>query len=171
MKRKTNHKPNIAPTMQSAAGRLNLSLDVLKAAKDAGCDAFRERGSVDCDRLPKWLAEHPDILSGEPGGMPSKAIEQALLLRARRQREEHRLAVERREYVLAAEVRRGIGRMVISAKQQFLTNVDSIVAGAAMKCNLTPDQCNALREIVSSHTHATLKELAKGQWAEEEQKA
>lgn len=43
--------------MAAAAGRLNVSPSIIKAAKDAGCEAFKQNGRVDCNALSAWLSD------------------------------------------------------------------------------------------------------------------
>lgn len=45
--------------MSAAAGRLKVSVEDIKAAKDGGCPGFDSGGRVDVEKVRRWLARHP----------------------------------------------------------------------------------------------------------------
>lgn len=73
--------------MKAAASRLGIELAVLKRAKALDCPAFKESGVVDAAILETWLAEHPEVKTGDPNV--------AELLRIRIEREKDRARQER----------------------------------------------------------------------------
>src|SRR4051812_40642200 len=93
---KTNGKLGVAPNVKAAAGRLGISVEMIRGASEAGCDAIQANGKVHMDRLAAWLAENPEFVakwSGKDGGIPPKAISQAIkehfaALEAKRKHEE-----------------------------------------------------------------------------------
>lgn len=89
--------------MRAAAALTGVNFRTIRRAKNAGCPAIGQSGRVDCDELIRWLARHPEIVSVE--GDVSYEVELALKTRADRQLREHRLAVERGDYVFAEDMR------------------------------------------------------------------
>jgi len=158
----------MASNFKACAAQTGLPLQAVHAAKDNGCPAWKANGRIDCDVLVAWYAEHQDILE-KFSKVPNIEVEKALLVRARRLDMEQRTAIRGEKLVTVAVIRRDVGKMILSAKGQLTSNVDSIVAGATMKCGLTPEQAADLRQIVHDHTHAALRELARGEWGKEEQ--
>lgn len=80
MSSKKNKKLGVAPNLQSAGEKLHFTKEFLRDAKNAGCDGFALRGSVDCDKVAAWLARHPEFVSkwkGQ-GGVPPRAVSQAV---------------------------------------------------------------------------------------------
>ena len=73
--------------MKAAASRLGLQLAVLKRAKNADCPAFKESGVVDAAELKQWIADHPEVKTGDPHA--------AELMRIRIEREKDRARQER----------------------------------------------------------------------------
>jgi hypothetical protein len=53
MKQKNTNR--IAPTMRAGASIMNYPLEILQAAKNAGCPAFQPSGRVDLDELERWM--------------------------------------------------------------------------------------------------------------------
>lgn len=80
--------------MPGAAAILGVDPEIVSAAKEAGCEAFRARGGVNCDVLLQWLSEHPEV--GAATGVINKVLEEALKIRADRQTKEHKLAEMKR---------------------------------------------------------------------------
>lgn len=87
-----------APNQAAASSKTGLSVDTIRAAKDAGCPAFRIRGDVDCDALVKWISKHPDSLH-EDDNAPNKPLEEALKMRAERKLKEYKLAEWQGKYI------------------------------------------------------------------------
>lgn len=102
--------------MAAAAAKTGLSKRTLQTAKKRGCPAFKPRGSVDCDQLLKWLAHHPEVIQGAAESI-NRDFEITLRARAERQLKEHRLAVLRGDFVLAADVEKWVGEMVSQARR------------------------------------------------------
>lgn len=153
----------MASNYKAASVITGLPVAAIQAAKDSGCPAWKANGRIDCDALVTWMAEHQDVLA-QFSDVPNIEVERALLVKARRLDLEQRTAQRGKTLVEIATVKREIGKMILSAKAQLMTNIDSIAAGAAMKLALTPEQVTDLRQIVSNHTLAALRELSKGEW-------
>lgn len=89
------------PTMRAAAGATGFTLTTLRGFKNAGCNAFSQGGRVSLEKLVRWLADKhagPDVGVDWP----------ARLKKAQAEREEIRLAKDRRTVIPHAEVAAGI---------------------------------------------------------------
>lgn len=89
-------KPRVFDSLAAAAKGIPLPMAVLKAAKAAGCPAFRSN-RVYADELVRWLAKHPEVLAtvgteGDPKAQ--KLFEEIRKLRIANDAKEGRL-VER----------------------------------------------------------------------------
>lgn len=158
----------IAKNVKAASTMTGIPVDAIRAAKDAaaaidGKQVWRQNGNIDCDLLVTWMAEHQEILH-QFSDVPNIEIEKALLVKARRLDMEQRTAIRGKHLVETHVVKRDVGKMILVAKGMLMTNIDSITAGAAMKCALSPQQIADLRQIVSDGTLMVLRELAKGEW-------
>jgi hypothetical protein len=56
---------NIADTLTQAAKLAGVTVDVIRYARNHGCQAFNH-GRVDMDQLKPWLAEHHDEIAASP---------------------------------------------------------------------------------------------------------
>ena len=83
--RKRAKKNTIVQSMQLAAGRLKIEVSEVKRAKRGGSEAFDAAGRINLSKLEKWLNENPP---SEFDNMPNVMIEEALKMRADRQRSE-----------------------------------------------------------------------------------
>lgn len=156
-------KLGLAGTLQAASGRTGLPLAFLKKAKADGWTCFKSNGTIDCDALIVEAAQHADQVE-KFADIPDKRVEDALLTRARRQREEQRLAVERKDLIPLAEARRDAALCILATKMKFMANVDSVTSAAAMKLQLTAGQIEDLRKILHDATVAALKDIQRGEW-------
>jgi hypothetical protein len=133
-KRTTKQKPSkapsaklgVAPNIEAAAARMNLSKEFLQDLKNAGCDAFAIRGSVDCDKAAAYLAEHPEFVArwnGE-GGVPPRAVSIAVrahfdAMEAKRKHEEKiRKVIARARF---AEIAQRVGERQRAILKQHVT--------------------------------------------------
>ena len=160
--KKRTEKLGIAPTMAAAASITGLAPEIVSAAKEAGCEAFRSRGDVNCDVLMQWLAEHPEIAAET--GVINKPLEEALKIRAERQTKEHKLAELKRKVIPIDEVKRTYTRSVLAAKSKLLSSDKAIGMKAKLRLGITEDQLTKLSEIVIEEHREIAREMSKGEW-------
>src|SRR5688572_29801754 len=94
----------IAATMAAAASITGLPEPVVASAKQAGCRAFKARGSVDCDELLLWLEQNPQSLEAAKEDL-NLAVEMVLDKRAVRKTREHKLAELQRAVIPQDEIK------------------------------------------------------------------
>lgn len=150
--------------MAAASAVTGLDREIVTAAKDAGCEAFRSRGDVDCDALMEWLEEHPEIAAQT--GVINKVLEEALKVRAQRRMVEHKLDEAKRRVIPVDEVKRTYTRSVMAAKSKLLGCEKSIGMKAKMRLKLDEEQLTTLIEIVGVEHREIVREMAKGEWCE-----
>lgn len=154
-----------AATLPAAAAKLNLPLALVKKLKADGWSCFRPNSSVDCDELMAELSKQPELLK-EFDGVPDKRIEDALLTRAKRRREEQKLETESGALIPRTSARYEAARCILACKMKLVSNIDSITAAAAMKLALDDAAVNDLRRIVTDATYSALKDMTRGEWGD-----
>jgi hypothetical protein len=95
-----------AGNARAAASKTKLTLEQVKAAKDAGCPAFHPSGRIECDKLIEWVAANPEIVGLD--GKVDKRLEEALRIRVDRMTRELRFGVLKGRLIDKAIVRQGI---------------------------------------------------------------
>lgn len=152
-----------APTMAAAASITGLPPEVISAAKERGCKAFRTRGDVDCDELRRWISENPDVL--EIAKDINIAVEEALKVRADRQLKEHKLAEAKRKVISIDEVKRTYTRNIFAAKSKLLASEKPIAMACRLRIpKLTDDDVAIIAEEVSRQHRDALRSLTRSDW-------
>lgn len=107
--------------MQSAAGQTGLKLAELKAAKRAGCPAFKPGSRVDLDELREWLAAQPDPVDNTSSEElePKETLERRRL-KAQYLTIEHRRQVELGKYILKEDRDKADTRNASAVKSELL---------------------------------------------------
>ena len=159
---------SMARNIKAAAAKLELPEVLLRHLRDNGADGFRSNGNVDLDALRLWIEKNPDAL--KTSGVLDPALERALLVRARRERVEHDLAVTRRDYIHADEIKRTAMRYVGYMKTRLLATETNIPIQMRVEAGLAPEQEKNLRKILQSENRAILDALTAGEWIKEETK-
>jgi len=118
--------------MSAAAGALGLRYDIVKAARVAGCAAFRANGTVHLAALKRWLKSHPEIARSLQD-LPNKQVEQALKLRAERQLAEMKTAEAAGQLVRASQIMPTIEAVGRIARQRMLQIPDRMHQLFALK--------------------------------------
>lgn len=156
-------KLGIAPSMRAAMSKTKLPMQVLQAAKAAGCSAFKGNQTVNCDELLEFVVTMP-----QDEEAPDYYVERAKDIRANRLLKEQKLR-EREKLVWPIEkIRQAWTRNVIACKTKFAIVENAVAVEAAMRLNLTADQVNAIKEIHAKHNRAAMKELFAGEWGKTE---
>jgi hypothetical protein len=154
-----------AETMAAAAGKLGVSLEILQAAKDAGCEAFRAT-RVYLKPLRAWIA------TAQNAERIKRADEAAAIIQRRKTAEaelkEEKVLQTRRESMRLVEIRTSWFKNVISAKTKFKNAEAALCTEAAMRLNLTADQIAVIREIHARLNRQALTELFQGEWGKVE---
>ena len=132
MKTKTTPKPPIkrrkktgletADTLPAAAARLGVDLSLLRSLRSSGSLAFKN-GRVDLAMIRAELASMPAPKAGAGDAAAELEDKQTLerrKLKAQYQREEFRLAVARRDYLLAADVAADMVRIANATRAECL---------------------------------------------------
>jgi hypothetical protein len=88
-----------AGNARAAASKTKLTLEQVKAAKDAGCPAFHPSGRIECDKLIEIVGLD---------GKVDKRLEEALRIRVDRMTRELRFGVLKGRLIDKAIVRQGI---------------------------------------------------------------
>jgi hypothetical protein len=144
---KGRKKKWLCATMAAASGATGLPIEALKGAKAAGSDAFEANGNVDCGKLIKFLAKHPEILEAA-GAQVNIRIEEALTARAKRLMVEHDLKKAEEKVLPLEEVKRDGTRFVMELKRKafampkrlaqiFALETDAVTIEQKMKEELT----------------------------------
>lgn len=152
--------------MASAASKTGLEIEIVAAAKDAGCGAFRARGDVDCDALIAWLSEHPEIATS--AGVINRNLEEALKIRADRMLKEHKLEVARRGVIPVDEMKRDATRTIVAAKSKMASSEKTFAMKAKMRFALSDEIIGGLVEILTEGHKEVQRELARGDWIMQE---
>lgn len=146
-------------TMTAAAGALGVPIQLIQAAKDSGCPAFRH-SRVYHEPLKVWIAENADRIA--------KANEEAALERRRKVAEaewrEERVLKSRQQSIRLTEVNRWWYRNVTAAKMKLKIAEAALSAEVAMRLNLTPEQAGMIREIHARLNRQAMLELFEGNW-------
>src|SRR5437867_9796580 len=125
LKKHAVRRLGVAVSMKAASAMTGLSAEVLTLAKASGCQAFKERGSVNLDELLEWVAANSSKMEGA-GVIVERKSEELLRLRADRLTREFRLAVLRKEYVPAVDVETSVAEMIGNAKKKLLSGPSAI---------------------------------------------
>lgn len=97
----------IAANIRAASSKTKLSIEQIKAAKDAGCPAFHPSGRIDCDALIEYAAEHPGEVGIEDGTV-NKHLEEALRVRVDRMTREVKLGILKKQLIDKGKARSGV---------------------------------------------------------------
>lgn len=119
-------KPDLYDSMASAASGEGISLELVRRAKRAGCDAFR--GSrVDGEKLRHFIAAHADLApAGGDDLKEQKLTEEVRKLRIRNDRDESKVVLR---IEIAQKLRTCLGRMRGVIEQKIINEFASKVAG------------------------------------------
>jgi len=155
---------NLARSIKDAAAQLSLPLGVLVMARGAGCAAFQQDGRVHKDTLLQWLAENPGRLP-DADAMVDKLKWDAREKQARAEMREHRLAVARREFIPAREMRLEFTRATIDMKKRLLEGMRTFAQELCLHLAATDDQVSWAIQKAERRSREILTEFAKGEWA------
>jgi hypothetical protein len=155
---------NLARSIKDAAARLSLPLGVLVMARAAGCAAFRQDGRVHLDTLVQWLADNPGRLP-DADAMVDKLKWDAREKQARAEMREHRLAVARREFIPAREMRLEFTRAVVDMKKRLLEGMRTNAQEICLHLAATEEQIAWAIQKAERRSREILTEFAKGEWA------
>lgn len=110
--------------MAAAQGRTGIAQDAIKAAKDAGCEAFTGSGPIDCDVLVEWFADHPEVLKEHDNG--TIQTEKLLDARAIRRTRELKLDQMKGELIPTEEAIMELARVIVACKVTLLGGIQSL---------------------------------------------
>src|SRR4051812_27863090 len=128
---KTAEVSQVVDTMGAAASQMGYTVDALKAAKRAGCKAFKPGSRVDIFELEEWFALHPEITSVVDSKLTQKQAETMEKVNKALQRRDN-YARQRRQLIHEDEMRRTFARSVIAAKNKMLSIPSSLCQTLAM---------------------------------------
>ena len=156
-------KHGIAKNQKAAASRLGVSPLEIKRALDAGCEAFRTNGSVDCDSVLVWLAANPEK-EGEHSEALNLHLERAKDIRATRMLKEQKFQEKGKLLWPIEKIRFAWSRMVSATKGKLYGSETAIVAEVAMRMSLTPEQQAIIKATIAAHQRRAIKEMHGGEW-------
>ncbi len=148
--------------MRAASAVTSLSMLVISSAKKAGCPAFLANGSVNCDILIEWLAEHPEVL--DVSDHPNFELERALKTRAERMLKEHELELRQRSVIPSVEVKRSVTQAVFGFKRKLLAipkRVSQILAAES--------DAISIEERLNEEIYDAMESLSRGEWVEQQE--
>jgi len=122
IKRRPKTKLDTADTLPAAAARLGVDASLLRSLRASGSLAFKN-GRVDLAMIRAELAELPAPKAGAgdaAADLEDKSVLERRKLKAQYQREEFRLAVARRDYLLAADVANDMRRIANATRAECL---------------------------------------------------
>jgi hypothetical protein len=164
MKNTKKTKLGTAPTIASAAARCGMPAELLQHCKALGWQCFKANGRVDCDALLERLGEHQEVLE-QFGVNVSEKLEKALWLRAKREREQHALALERGEVWPIDDVKRSNTTFIFAMKARLMQAAHNLGIAATVDLGLTdPEKQRIFREIITNEHTEVLRHLHSGKW-------
>lgn len=110
----------IVDSMRAASVRCAIPVEILKAVKRTGSNAFRPNGRVDCDAVMDYLKQHPELQSHQDDEL-SYEREKTLHERAKRQIAENRLALQTGELVRVKRVEMIWSNILLAARDAVLS--------------------------------------------------
>jgi DNA anti-recombination protein RmuC len=149
----------VVDTMGAAASQMGYTVDALKAAKRAGCKAFKPGSRVDIFELEEWFALHPEITSVVDSKLTQKQAETMEKVNKALQRRDN-YARQRRQLIHEDEMRRTFARSVIAAKNKMLSIPSSLCQTLAML-----KDAHDIDERLSKAIRAGLNELSSSEWS------
>jgi len=155
---------NLARSIKDAAAQLSLPYSVLVMARAKGCRAFRPDGRVHKDTLVQFIAEHPELLA-DADVLMDKFKWDAREKQARAEMREHRLAVARREFIPAREMRLEFTRAVVDMKKRLLEGMRTNAQEICLHLAATEEQFAWAIQKAERRSREILTEFAKGEWA------
>lgn len=111
-------KRGIATTLKAACAKTGLSMHKVQIAKEAGCDAFKANGRIDCDLLLKFVDSQPQ--SSDEGEIDFYE-ERARDLRITRMLKEQTYQERAKQLVSMDEVNRILSDAFLPVRQRIMS--------------------------------------------------
>lgn len=159
-KRPRTSKLGTAPNLPAASSITGLSIQLLRAAKAAGCRGFRSNGTIACDALLEFVAKHPELLPDADQDV-SYELERALRQRALRKLAELRLGEEDGRLMSKTDAAASVFRAFSAAKNALLGNRPTVASKIAA---IVGGDMKVIDSILEDHHLEFLTELHAGKW-------
>jgi hypothetical protein len=149
--------------LAEAAGRLQISLALVKMCKAAGSKAFRSSGLVCLPELEEYIAAHPE-LNPAMSDLLNEQKEKTLDKKAIRELREHELMLARRLVIPVAEVKLDFSRAFVEARKQFTDGARTLAQSVALHCAGTEEQIAWAIAQAQKMAREALFSLSKKEW-------
>jgi hypothetical protein len=159
------HKKTTPPTkkelgtvsnLSAAEARTRLTRSTIVRCRDAGCEAFKPNGRIDCDALLKFAETLPDLADDDA---VDYGLERAKKMRAERNLKEVQVAKLRGTLIDREKYVRFFTASILSCKFKLTDARFAIGSEMKMRLALTDEHTIELQECVRRHHDRVLREL------------
>jgi hypothetical protein len=149
--------------LAEAAGRLQISLALVKMCKAAGSKAFRSSGLVCLPELEEYIEDHPEF-HPSIASLVDEQNEKVLDRKAIRELREHKLMLARRLVIPIETIKLDFTRGFVEARKTFTDGARTLAHNVAVHCAANEEQIAWAIEQAKKMVREALVGLSRKEW-------